>query len=68
MDGTDMQRRIASARRQARLRAEWDHLRREQRPRDAGTAEDCLKAARDPDRRPEPMHPLAVLRSPGWRH
>ncbi len=55
MDGSDMQRRIGPAQRQARRRAEWEALRRDQRPPKAGSAEECLKAARDPERRLEPM-------------
>jgi hypothetical protein len=62
MDGTDMQRRIASAKRQARRQADWEQLRRDQRPPEAGSAEECLRAARDPDRRPEPMPPPPEMR------
>jgi hypothetical protein len=55
MDGTDMHRRIAAARRQARRQAEWEQLRRDQRPPEPGSAAECLAAARNPDRRLEPM-------------
>jgi hypothetical protein len=55
MDGTDMQRRLAAAQRQARRRAEWEQLRRDQRPPQAGTAAECRDAARNRELRFEPM-------------
>jgi hypothetical protein len=69
MDGTDMQRRIAEARHGSG--AAWEALRRGQRPLRPGSAADCLKAARNPDHRLEPMRralgrpesiPAALLR------
>ena len=55
MDGTDLQRRIGGARKlhgpAEGLAALW----RSQRPPEGGSAADCLKVARDPGRRLEPL-------------
>lgn len=54
MDGSDLHRRVGDpARRPPREALET--LRRNQQPPKGGTAEDCVKAARDPDRRFETL-------------
>jgi hypothetical protein len=55
MDGHDMERRVGKARRRRARRAGIDALRRNHQPPPATTAQDCLKAGRDPERRLEPL-------------
>ena len=55
MDGRDLHRCIEGARRGMMPRRGLASLWRDQRPPAAGTAEECLKLARDPDRRFEPL-------------
>ncbi len=62
MDGSDLARRMAPALRARRPRQDWEALRRNQRPLQPGTAADCLKAARAPERRFEPQRRAAGRR------
>jgi hypothetical protein len=55
MDGQDVQRRVGDPRRNARTREGIEELRRGQRPPLGGSAQDCLKAGRDPERKFEPL-------------
>ncbi|WP_270936208.1 hypothetical protein [Falsiroseomonas oryzae] len=62
MDGTDLQRRIGGKTRRPHPELALESLRRQQRPPAGGTAEDCLKVARDPERRLEPLRRNAGAR------
>jgi hypothetical protein len=53
MDGRDMQRRVGASRRHAQERDRTEALRRNQAKAQPGTAEECLKAGRDPARKLE---------------
>lgn len=55
MDGRDLQRCIGEARRGSAPRQGLAALWRGQGPRAGGSAEECLKAGRDPERRFEPL-------------
>jgi hypothetical protein len=55
MDGRDLERRVGAASRNRRSRAEIETMRRNQQPLHGGTAEDCLKAGRDPERKLEAL-------------
>lgn len=62
MDGNDLARRMAPALRARQPRQDWEALRRGQRPPQPGTGADCLKAARAPERRLEPLRRAAGQR------
>lgn len=51
MDGWDMERCVGKASRRRAPRAGIEALRRNQQPMQGATAEDCLKAGRDPERK-----------------
>ncbi|MGG5820934.1 hypothetical protein [Falsiroseomonas sp. HW251] len=55
MDGTDLARRMGPALRGRQPRQDWEALRRGQRPPEPGNAAECLKAARAPERRFDPL-------------
>ncbi|WP_170984885.1 hypothetical protein [Roseomonas sp. AR75] len=54
MDGSDLQRRMGDPSRRPPREA-MEALRRNQQASQGGTAEDCLKVARDPEKRLEPL-------------
>jgi hypothetical protein len=55
MDGHDMERCVGKAGRRRAPRAGIEALRRNHQPPQGTTAQDCLKAGRDPERRLEPL-------------
>ncbi|PWS34065.1 hypothetical protein DFH01_27445 [Falsiroseomonas bella] len=55
MDGRDMERCVGKASRRRAPRAGIEALRRNQQPIRGATAEDCLRAGRDPDRKLEKL-------------
>ncbi|WP_372623515.1 hypothetical protein [Falsiroseomonas sp.] len=55
MDGRDMQRRVGGGRRRAQERQSIEALRRNQAAPQGGSAADCLKAGRDPEKKLEEL-------------
>ena len=55
MDGNDLHRRVGGARRRAQERDSIEAMRRNHAPQNTTSAEDCLKAGRDPERKFEDM-------------
>lgn len=55
MDGRDLERCVGTVSRRRRPARGIDTLRRNQQPPAGATAEDCLKAGRDPERRFEAL-------------
>jgi hypothetical protein len=55
MDGRDMQRRVGGGRQRVQGRESMEALRRNQGAPQGGTAEECLKAGRDPEKKLETL-------------
>jgi hypothetical protein len=55
MDGTDVWRRVSWSRQEAEARARAAALWRQDRDVPAGTAADCLRVAKEPEKRLEPL-------------
>jgi hypothetical protein len=68
MDGRDLQRCIAGARRNPKVRESLAALWRAQRPLAGGSAEECLRAGRDPLRRLEELRRGFGRSEPRRRH
>jgi hypothetical protein len=55
MDGTDLRRRLGWSAAEAKAEARAAMLRRRQPAQAAGTAADCMRLGREPERRLEPL-------------